>query len=172
MQGFHPLLSPLVSRLSEKRGSRGRERPASPCQGRSLWELAPPPPLGRGSRDGGPQEPPGACCMVLGLISTSPTTVMSGVRPQPAGPCAFNPTASPQHLSRTHPAPWPGRCPGRASAQAWWGGFSTRSRCPASCSCPVPLWPPRARALFCSELTSGPLGLLSTRGLERRGWGA
>lgn len=32
-QSFHPLLSPLVSRLSEKRGSRGREQPASPCQG-------------------------------------------------------------------------------------------------------------------------------------------
>lgn len=130
-----------------------------------------PPPPGRGSRDGGPQEPPGACCMVLGLISTSPTTVMSGVRPQPVDPCAFNPAASPQHLSGTRKAPRPGRCPGRASAWAWWGGFSTRSRCPASCSCPVPLWPPHARALFCSELTSGPPGLPSARGLERRGAG-
>lgn len=108
---------------------------------------------------------------VLGLTSTSPAPAASTVRPQPAEPCAFNPAASPQHLAGTRTAPRPGRCTGGGSARAWRDGFSVRSRCPASCSCPVPLWPPCARPLFCSELTSGPPGFPSARGLETRGWG-
>lgn len=146
------------------------------AQGRLRLPLGTRNPPGTRVPPGNAQPPPAAANAaplraVLGLISTSPTPVTSGVRPQLADPCAFNPAASPQHLSGTRTAPWPGGYPGRASTRPWWEHFSTRSRCLASCSRPVPLWPPCARALFCSELTSGPPGLPSARGLERRGWG-